>query len=141
VHCAQGQEQEIEAVIDTGFLTLPAKLIAALGLTWRGHAQAELADGSLHLFDAYVATVLGDDQARMVGIDATDTDPLVGMGLLHGYDLRIQVVEGGRVTIEVLPYLNQTTCLCLFGQRQRETITDCKGASVSHKMCQPPLGH
>lgn len=106
VRGAQGQEQEIEAVIDTGFtgsLTLPAALIAALGLAWRGHAQAELADGSLHLFDVYAATLLWDDQARMVEIDATDTNPLVGMDLLHGYDLRIQVVEGGRVTIEVLP--------------------------------------
>jgi clan AA aspartic protease len=106
VRGAQGQEQEIEAVIDTGFtgsLTLPAELIAALGLTWRGHAQAELADGSLHLFDVYAATLLWDDRARMVEIDATDSDPLVGMGLLHGYDLRIQVVEGGKVTIEMLP--------------------------------------
>jgi clan AA aspartic protease len=106
VRGAQGQEQEIEAVIDTGFtgsLTLPVELIAALGLAWRGHAQAELADGSLHLFDVYAATLLWDDRARMVEIDATDSDPLVGMGLLHGYDLRIQVVEGGKVTIEMLP--------------------------------------
>jgi clan AA aspartic protease len=106
VRGAQGQEHEIEAVIDTGFtgsLTLPAERIAAPGLTWRGHAQAELAGGSPHLFDVYAATVLWDDQARMVEIDATDTNPLVGMGLLHGYDVRIQVVDGGRVTIEVLP--------------------------------------
>ncbi len=34
-----GQQQEIEAIIDTGFtgfLTLPAVLIAALGLPWPG---------------------------------------------------------------------------------------------------------
>jgi predicted aspartyl protease len=54
VHGTQGQAQEIEAIIDTGFtgfLTLPLPLIASLGLTWRGHAQAVLPDGSLHLFD------------------------------------------------------------------------------------------
>jgi clan AA aspartic protease len=106
VRGVQGQEHEIEAIIDTGFtgsLTLPTELIDALGLAWRGHAQAELADGSLHLFDVYAATVLWDDRVRMVELDATDTNPLVGMGLLHGYDVRIQVVERGKVTIEVLP--------------------------------------
>jgi predicted aspartyl protease len=54
VHGTQRQAQEIEAIIDTGFtgfLTLPLPLIASLGLTWRGRAQAVLADGSLHLFD------------------------------------------------------------------------------------------
>jgi hypothetical protein len=34
----------------------------------------------------------------------------------------------------------EDTMLCLFGQRQGETTMDCEGASVSRKMCQPPLG-
>jgi predicted aspartyl protease len=62
VRGAQGQEHAIEAVINTGFtgsLTLPAELIAALGLTWHGHAQAELADGNLHLFDVCGHASLG----------------------------------------------------------------------------------
>jgi clan AA aspartic protease len=102
-----GQEREIEAVIDTGFtgfLTLPFSLIVALGLTWRGQAQAELGDGSLHQFDVYEATVTWDGQIRTVETDAADTMPLVGMGLLYGYDLHIQTVEGGIVTIEALPF-------------------------------------
>ena len=106
VHGAQGQTQEIEAIIDTGFtgfLTLPLPLIALLGLTWRGYAQAVLADGSLHLFDVYAATVTWDGQARTVEIDAADSEPLVGMSLIYGYDLRIQAVDGGMVTLEALP--------------------------------------
>jgi hypothetical protein len=39
----------------------------------------------------------------VVEIDAADTDPLVGMGLLYGYEVRIQAIEGGAVTIEALP--------------------------------------
>jgi hypothetical protein len=34
--------------------------------------------------------------------DAADSDPLVGMALLDGYELRIQVVNGGDVAMEVL---------------------------------------
>lgn len=101
------QEEELEAVIDTGFtgfLTLPPSLIVSLGLPWRGQAQAELGDGSLHQFDVYMATVLWDGQAWTVETDAADTAPLVGVGLLYGYDVRFQMVEGGTVTIEALPY-------------------------------------
>jgi predicted aspartyl protease len=39
----EGQEQEIETVIDTGFdgsLTLPPTLIVALGLVWRRRGRA-----------------------------------------------------------------------------------------------------
>ncbi len=100
-----GQEREMDAVIDTGFtgfLTLPFSLIVALGLTWRGQAQAELGDGSLHQFDVYEATVLWDGHLRTVETDAADTLLLIGMGLLYRYELHIQTVEGGTVTIEAL---------------------------------------
>ena len=43
-----GQEEEIEAVIDTGFtgeLTLPPDVIARLGLTWLTQGQAGMANG------------------------------------------------------------------------------------------------
>ena len=40
-----GQEQEIEAIIDTGFdgwLSLPSSLVAGLGLVWRRRGRALL---------------------------------------------------------------------------------------------------
>ena len=101
----QGQEQEIEAVIDTGFtgfLTLPPALIASLGLPWRGFGEAVLGDGSLHTFDVYRASVDWDGQERTIEADAADTEPLVGMGLIYGYELRIAAVDGGPVTIDPL---------------------------------------
>ena len=106
VQDANGQGHDIDTVIDTGFtgcLTLPTALIAALGLTWRGYATAVLGDGSLQQFDVYAATVIWDGQACVVEVDAAETDPLVGMELLYGYEVRIQVIDGGPVTIEVLP--------------------------------------
>ncbi len=103
---ANEQEHEVQAIIDTGFtgfLTLPSTLIDSLGLEWHGRQQAILGDGSLRQFDVYAATVLWDEQARTVETDAADTEPLVGMGLIYGYELRIQAVDGGFVTIEALP--------------------------------------
>jgi clan AA aspartic protease len=106
VQDANGQGHDIEAVIDTGFtgfLTLPPALITVLGLSWRGYASAVLGDGSLQQFDVYAATVIWDGHPRMVEIDAAATDPLVGMGLLYGHEVRIQAIDGGAVTIEALP--------------------------------------
>jgi hypothetical protein len=59
-----------------------------------------LANGREELFDIYGVTVLWDGQPRYVEADAVDTIPLVGMALLDGYDLHIQVTTGGQVVIQ-----------------------------------------
>lgn len=101
-----GQEHEIEAVIDTGFdgsLTLPLALVTALGSPWHRRGRALLADGNESVFDIYEATVLWDGRARRVSVDEVDVMPLVGIALLYGYELTIQIVEGGRVLLKPLP--------------------------------------
>ena len=48
----KGDEEPIEAVIDTGFsgeLTLPPSAIKSLELEWLGRESAQLADGSVTL--------------------------------------------------------------------------------------------
>jgi clan AA aspartic protease len=102
----RGREQEVEAVIDTGYtasLTLPPALIAALGLRWQSLDRGTLADGSECLFDVYEAKLVWDGKVRRVLVDEPDTDPLVGMGLLRGYELKMQVRSRGKVTIKRLP--------------------------------------
>jgi clan AA aspartic protease len=101
----RGRQEEIEAVIDTGFtaaLSLPPAVIAALGLTWRTFDRGLLADGSEVLFDVYEAVVAWDGEARRVLVDEADTDPLVGMALLRGFELKMQVRRRGKVTIKRL---------------------------------------
>jgi clan AA aspartic protease len=101
-----GLEQEVEAVVDTGFdqaLTLPFSLIAALGLVLAARGQVNLADGSTEEFDIYLGTVLLDGRPLDIEIEAVEVPPLVGMSLLDGYDVHIQAIIGGRVTIERLP--------------------------------------
>jgi predicted aspartyl protease len=73
-----GQEQEIEAVIDTSFdgsLMLPLAYIVSLGLPWHRRGRALLADGTESLFDIYEATVVWDGTPRRIAVDAVDTDP------------------------------------------------------------------
>lgn len=103
VRDSTGQEQEIEAILDSGFtgsLTLPPSVIASLGLPWRSRTTATLANGSVEQLDIYVATIIWDGNPRSVLIPAIDSVPLIGMTLLIGYDLRVRVTVGGMVEIE-----------------------------------------
>ena len=102
---ASGRQIEVEAVVDTGFtnyLTLPYPVISSLGFPWSGQQLGSLADGSERLFDYYSASVIWDNEVIVIPVNAMDSEPLVGMALLEGYDLHIEVVEGGAVTIESL---------------------------------------
>ncbi len=99
----EGRTQDIEAVVDTGyngFLTLPTALVDELALPFAYIGEASLADGSVVQFDVYGVTVLWDGQPRHIKSDATGATPLVGMLLLDGHDLSIQVRAGGRVAIQ-----------------------------------------
>ena len=101
-----GQEQEIEAIIDTGFngfLTLPPALVTSLNLLHLGRGRATLANGNEQVFHIYETTVIWDRQPRTVETNAIGIEALVGMSLLHGQDLRIHAAEGGQVIIEASP--------------------------------------
>ena len=98
-----GQTREIEAVIDTGFsgfLTLPPRLVSELELPFLTGNRATLADGSEVTFPSYGIVVLWDGQPVYTEADAADTTPLVGMRLLDGHDLSIEVESGGRVVVQ-----------------------------------------
>jgi clan AA aspartic protease len=99
------QNKGIKAVIDTGytgFLTLPSAVITTLGLTWYMQQEGVLGDGSLCMFNVYEASVIWDGVIRSIEINESEADPLIGMGLLEGYELKIQGIPGGLVTIASL---------------------------------------
>lgn len=99
----EGRTQEVRAVVDTGysgFLTLPTGLVVELGLPFAYMGQALLANDTEVDFDVHYATVLWDDQPRDIEADATGSTPLIGMLLLDGHGLEIQVRDGGRVLIQ-----------------------------------------
>lgn len=106
VRNATGQESVIEVILDTGFngsLTLPLPVIMSLGLAWRTRGQILLANGTTDVCDMDAATVLWDGSPRPILVEEADTDPLIGMALLYGYDVRMAVIASGRVSLVALP--------------------------------------
>ncbi len=98
-----GQIQEVEAVVDTGYnglLTLPPSVVSDLRLPYTSRGEARLADGSVAEFDIYGVTVLWDGQPKHIEADEASSIPLVGMMLLDGHNLNIDVENGGRVLIQ-----------------------------------------
>lgn len=96
------RDVEIEAIVDTGFngaLTLPPDVIATLGLHLQSRAPGVLADGSESSFDIYEALILWSGRMLRISVGSADSEPLLGMSLLYGHDLTIQVIESGAVAI------------------------------------------
>ena len=101
-----GQEEHVEAVIDTGFngfMVLPNLLVATLGLPYHTHTMATLADGTTVTLAIYKAPLVWHGYDRRVYVLTAEGGPLLGMALLHGNRGTLDVVDGGRVTVEALP--------------------------------------
>lgn len=97
------RKEKIVAIIDTGFngyLTLPSGLINHLKLQLSGNRRATLGDGNVVVLDVYLAKVLWHEQEREVLVLQADGDPLVGMLLLYGNRVILEVVDNGEVTID-----------------------------------------
>jgi clan AA aspartic protease len=91
-----------DAIVDTGFngwLSLPPDLIAELNLRWKRRGRAILGDGSECVFNVYEVVVIWDGALLTIPGDEANSDPLVGMSLMEGYQLTIQVSEDGYVEL------------------------------------------
>lgn len=100
------QLQRTEVVIDTGFngyLTLPKNLIHDLKLPFVGNRRATLGDGNTVVLDVYLATVSWHGKAREVLALQADGGPLLGMSLLAGNRVTLDVVDDGDVVVDELP--------------------------------------
>lgn len=100
-----GHSATIHAVIDTGFsgcLLLSLKTIELLELPIASSGKALLADGQIVAFDVYDGTVIWNDAPRRIEVIATEGEPLIGMELLRGFRIRLDVIENGEVFIERL---------------------------------------
>ena len=98
--------RRVEAIIDTGYngyVTLPSHLVSALELRFAGHRRGTLADGSVTVLDVYLAAVVWHGREQDVLVAQAAGTPLVGMSLLRGSRMTMDVLEGGDLTIEELP--------------------------------------
>ena len=102
---AEGRTQEIEAVVDTGytgFLTLPPAFVNELELPFAYVGRAFLANDDQVEFNVHNVTLLWDGEPRDIEADATGSTPLLGMLLLDGHSLNIEVESGGKVVIQAM---------------------------------------
>ena len=103
LEAADGQFREVDFVIDTGFngyMTLTPALALELGLEVYELIPMELADGSRTFIPSYYVIVIWDGDRQPVSAGALGDFPTIGMSLLEGYDLIIQVRDGGRILIQ-----------------------------------------
>ena len=95
-------ELEVEFVIDTGFegeITLPIKVVEALGLKYAQPIYANLADNVRKEVKAYVGLIKWFGKERKVLVLAMGLKPLLGTMLLDLNDLHIEFKENGSVDI------------------------------------------
>ena len=102
VQAPKGRRETVEAIVDTGFtgyVTLPADRIARLGLPLLGLRRMTVADGSPAVLMVYEVVVHWHGAALRVQALEVDGGALLGMALLDGSRLSIDVVAGGSVRI------------------------------------------
>ena len=103
VQNSAGQSETVEAVLDTGFsehLMLPQFTIRRLNLPNTGDVEAMLADGSMRRFSVHEAVVLWNGRPRTVPAYASEGASLVGISLLRGHLLTLELIRDGSITIE-----------------------------------------
>lgn len=104
------EQETVEAIIDTGFngdLTLSSDLIYRLKFQPVGNRHVTLGDGSMVILDMYLGKVLWHGQEREVLVLQSEGDSLVGMSLLYGNRVILEVVNDGDVRIDSLPKQNE----------------------------------
>jgi predicted aspartyl protease len=101
-----GIELAIDFVIDTGLsapVTLSTTDISTLGLTRISTSYAVLADGSVSHFGVFAAEVFWAGAWRPVLVSGMGGEALIGMGILAGHSLLMEIKPGGNVEISALP--------------------------------------
>jgi len=101
----RGSTESIQSVLDTGFndwLTISPSQVAKLGLKFREEGHYILADGSETLSRIFESEIEWFGAWRRILVVEMDGGPLLGMAMLAGCRLGIEVVENGRVEIQPL---------------------------------------
>ena len=99
------KKRSIDVLIDTGFtgfLTLPAAVLVSLNLHPYRREEGIIGDGSTCIFEIYRGFIEWDGNVRSIDINESETIPLIGMSLLYGYRMELDIIEGGTITIRSL---------------------------------------
>ena len=97
--------QQYNAILDTGFIgmvSLPPSSIERLGLTDPSTEAVTFANGETGECNVYPATAIWNGERYSVSVYELGTEPLIGMELLNGSHVGMDVYEGGPIAIEAL---------------------------------------
>ena len=94
------QQSEIEALVDTGYLAFYHDVVEELQLSQVGEEEVDLADSSTTVLALYKVTVLWHEGPRVMTAYAVAGRSLIGMKLLRGSLVTLEVIEDGTVVIE-----------------------------------------
>lgn len=97
------ESHEITALIDTGFngyLTLPGRLLEAMQPVSAGTRRVELGDGRITELEIFLIHIPWNGKPREILAMQSESQPLVGMSLLWGHRLEVEVETDGHVLIE-----------------------------------------
>jgi predicted aspartyl protease len=97
-----GVEATINTILDTGFssaLALPVNAVTESGLEQESGGIATFADGSVRTYHMYAAEIEWDGRWKPTLVSLFGSEALLGMRLLVGHILGIEVVAGGLVEI------------------------------------------
>ena len=100
-----GAPQQFQAVLDTGFagaISLPRSSIERLGLANPRQEPVTFANGETQESNIYRATAIWDGERYAVSLYELGPEPLIGMGLLIGSRVAMDVREDGPISIEPL---------------------------------------
>ena len=103
VEDGNGASHSLEVVVDTGFtgyLVLPQAVIRRLGLRFSGRRSVILASGEQSTVDAYAGIVSWHGRRRNVIALESSSESLIGMSLLSGSRVTLDVWADGSVLIE-----------------------------------------
>ncbi len=98
-----GRLWPLEAILDTGFvgeLSLPHNVISRLGLSQAGNLNFVLANGEPTRLRTYHGRVFWHEQLLDIVVTQTGDAPLVGIKLLSGSRITMDIFPGGDVLIE-----------------------------------------
>ena len=94
-----GQPRPIEVALDTGFngrIALPAITIQRLELSEESSRLAITATGDRVRLTTYYTTMMWHGEPRIIEVVEADSEPLLGMELLLGNRVTLDVLEGGQ---------------------------------------------
>ncbi|MDE2837932.1 MAG: hypothetical protein OXL97_10575 [Chloroflexota bacterium] len=100
-----GVPQQFQAVLDTAFIgtvSLPHSSIERLGLTDPSTEAVTFANGETEECNIYLATAIWGGERYSVSVYELGPEPLIGMELLNGSHVSMDVYEDGPISIEPL---------------------------------------